>query len=197
MAWLMRLLGVSSRICTGKMMMICGPDVGCQPHGLESNPHTWNFVEGFGHVDLSVRVPKYDFPSAENWNLSAVVRSEVIAIPKVEFEAVTSEQLYQDHVSIASNLAARRFLIYRAQQVVQAESISTADVHKWIHSPLGDRLEEDYGSGSLIYLQAIHHLWMFSKGNCPSLTGLSKDAAWMHLSRIPTREMEEILQAPW
>ena len=185
-ALLLQLLGIPSNVCFGKLMMITGPIGTDRPYGLDVNPHRWNFVEETGHIDLSVRVPKNQFPTWDNWEIDAVVGSKVQSEPATKFLLATSERSYHDHIAPATHLRDNRVLIYKLEKSVPVRSIPMDNLVGWIESPLGCRLQGEFQSGPLIYMQALYHLWMFIQGERETLTIVCKNEAWEHnLSPLP------------
>src|SRR5258707_15746135 len=74
---LLKLLGHESSVHHGRLMMSTGPDDYDKPYGNDVQPHSWNFISDLGIVDLSLRVPKYQFPTWCEWQINAVFASNV------------------------------------------------------------------------------------------------------------------------
>jgi hypothetical protein len=191
-ARILQALGIPSRVIFGKMMMCTGPTATDRPCGLEADPHAWNFIKELGHFDLSIRVPRSLW---DEWTITAVAGSKVLADPMTHFAAVTAEQMYQQQVAIASNLENERILIYRSTHFAEAKSIPLEDLAKWIDSPLGVRLKEGLDTDPNIYSKAVCHLLLFISGERETLTNLSHSEAWKNVSQIPVARAHEVVRS--
>jgi hypothetical protein len=189
LGWLLQLGGIQSRACTGKMIMVCGPTAGGPPCGLELDPHTWNFVENFGYIDISVRVPRFLFPDWESWKVTSVVGSTVQSEFATDFRLAVSAFEYEDRMAAATHVNDGRMLLYRPIVSQPVDFFILGDPAGWINSLLTVELQEDFKFGSLIYLQLLFHLWKTLQGERETLTAVSRTKAWSFIAKIPAEEI--------
>ena len=159
---LLQLHGIQSTVCTGKMMVMSGPTEDGRPCGLEANPHSWNLIEGFGHVDLSVRIPRFLFPEWEAWKITRVVGSSVQSEPLANFDLAGSDSPYQQQIAVATHKKNTRGLVYRAVKREPVDSTMSIDLAGY-----GDQLAA-YSPNSIFKILTRDLLFT---SNCSGISG--------------------------
>jgi hypothetical protein len=191
---LAKLLGHESIVHHGRLMMSTGPHKQDRPYGNEVEHHTWTFIEGLGLVDLSLRVPRDQFPTWRDWQISAVFGNKVIPQDGTSVFLLDTPQGYDRAVAISTHAASERRLIYHRIREEPFDLINLNQASGWVHSPLSDELEDNFRLGSTIYRGAIFHLHELLHGRRASLTTLSHYNAWKTIAEIPEETLSDLLR---
>jgi len=141
---------------------------------IEVDAHTYLMVEGFGYIDLSIRLESVlpDIP----WRPACVLGRQCWPDGRVK-RVLPGEQADALQGAERSKMP---HIIYVRDKVGRLAAEDLEAALDFTNSPLADRLRDRYDNG--IYSRLIRHLYLFLRGEEASLTYLGQDEAWARLA---------------
>lgn len=194
----LRLDGIDARLRHGRCMFVqgeseAGPPVGVGQPSESQSGHSWNWIAGFGHFDVSPRLTE----RVARWRPLAApygIMGQTWHVDGIPADAVVcgSRSAYDNAVAWATHLrnACRAVHWVEREEDFRAELLTDAAAH--IDSPQTARILKL--AGQYAYVKLLAHLRGLVSAERQTLSGLPFAAAWQQIGRIPDDDANEVLQ---
>ena len=184
-ATLLEMWGKRSQLLTGSACFVNGSNGDLPPVGLQQKPHTWVKCEGFGHIDLSIRISRTGVKAWRPLEDRVIVNSAFVpqggafttfsTSPKAS-EIAIAKASHQVKILNAIYTYTLRDRIYWKRNLIMQSSA-------YINSPITTRLRRLFGVQDQFHASVALHLFKLVNGEVESLRNVSQEEAWAKLTQ--------------
>ncbi|GAA6159200.1 hypothetical protein NBRC116589_13740 [Ruegeria sp. HU-ET01832] len=177
------LKGFVPHICWGKMF-VTGADyeTGELKH-LRVDTHSWNAIDDFGFLDLSISLKNGEHSGWRNWKANCMLQNKLYPQDNADFfYFVSHDRARFEHAATLSIQTKKPTIAYLGEEIAILASDYLRGSTKYVNSPLTDELKSLPKFDETIYLKAAWHVWLVLNRKTKPLQGVSRLEAWSHIS---------------
>lgn len=189
-AGIVRRLGYSCDIHSGKCAFVQGGNNNILSLSLEVNPHSYVYLLQKGIIDFSPRFQCFAVPLGFlQWPIEGIFLNKLLPKQlktKSEIVIANNEPDFQFHIRRTVQHKESRALIYLKQGTANSLQEMLNNPGQTINSPLSCHLLNGLKLGNDIYKKALLQLWEFINERTTSLQSFSRDDAWKTIAELPS-----------